>query len=839
MAKATLQTVEFQGTLQTSENAPRGTWGAVRINGAAHTARQDKAGGSGYSPVRFKGNYRRNEKGVERSAAVFDVEQQKDGRQPHSPDVMAARLNCRSVLYTTFRHTSEAPRYRIALPFAELVQISDVETDKEMMLILADRLGISDVLDTGKTGCGSFFYSPACPAERLSEARTLHVDGPHLDPSSALEEAQDRVRKRREAVAAVPKGKGSNKAANALRGKLKPIDEILPLLGYEWRGGDRWLSPYSKSGSPGVVVLTGADGIPRMCSHHQNDPLCLDVEVFGTRAHDALDLVVFDLYGAEIDIAEAMKELGKGIPERYAAPTPATIRRELEKRRETLAPEVIEEDYAGEIFTLTDRFGEAHELTEHESAELLQFYPDGPPDDLDTIEALLAIFMEERESQTAQLAEIPEIPGMVGELAAWVAGRSRRILPREVCVFTALAALSAGVANRAAVVWPQGPSALNLDILLRMGTGTGKEELRATVSALATRMGGATPFDRFGSKEGGHREMLENQHSAVVLMIDEYAKMLLAVASGKDPISKAILDWAMAAFANPFGTLTATPVKNKRDQLGPVEGPCLAAFGTCAEDPSDALAVSDVGGGFLNRKIFLSGPEVAPLKPVRQARIKVIPKDVEEGVARLGRLFAPLTRMPGLNVGSALQPVEGCPREVLPIIPDDGALTALERWQDVAEGHTQDTRDPDRVLWARAMQHVVSVAGLIALGERATDPRETFEPVEMRQEHVAAAMAVVRRSMRDLAALAETKTTRPAHGQIDAKRELLKVFLRLARGEWLSRDALRRKSKILKGPEREAALLDMEAEGTIESRERRTGKGAGRPVTEYRKSWRG
>src|SRR5262245_13092670 len=101
-----------------------------------------------------------------RSAIALDVESSKQtGEIPPSEEVAARRLGmlgvC-AVLWTTYNHQPDEPRYRIVVPIPEVVLSDDTSLllDDWLAPALAQRLGLSGVVDGSKYGASSLFFLP-------------------------------------------------------------------------------------------------------------------------------------------------------------------------------------------------------------------------------------------------------------------------------------------------------------------------------------------------------------------------------------------------------------------------------------------------------------------------------------------------------------------------------------------------------------------------------------------------------------------------------------------------------------------------------------------------------
>lgn len=103
----------------------------------------------------------------------------------------------------------------------------------------------------------------------------------------------------------------SSDLINRLRQAMPSMPDILQRHGYKYfPSNDRWLHPDSESGVPGVTVFHGDDGIDRMISHHGSDPLFLTSAVFGSTAHDVIDIEIAYRFGtSEADWKIGFKQL--------------------------------------------------------------------------------------------------------------------------------------------------------------------------------------------------------------------------------------------------------------------------------------------------------------------------------------------------------------------------------------------------------------------------------------------------------------------------------------------------------------------------------------------------
>ena len=220
-----------------------------------------------------------------------------------------------------------ANRWKVVLPLAQQASYADV-------LPLA--LGSDLILDTDKaqSRVQQVFYAPNKVSPAAPYLGMTRLDLPLLDPTDMAhplvhqcrEKYEEAERKQAERAAAAvalkvrstaPRQGGSViEAVNA----AYDLGNLLEHHGYT-RIGRKWLSPASKSGNPGVVVLRGDDGRERVYSHHgEADPLSnLN---HGGHALDAFDVLCCLDYGG--DVRRAVRELGARVSAPPPTPTPPT-----------------------------------------------------------------------------------------------------------------------------------------------------------------------------------------------------------------------------------------------------------------------------------------------------------------------------------------------------------------------------------------------------------------------------------------------------------------------------------------------------------------------------------
>lgn len=365
-----------------------------------------------------------------------------------------------------------------------------------------------------------------------------------------------------------------------------------------------------------------------------------------------------------------------------------------------------------------------YQLTEEESRHWRARFADDPSllEDPARAEEILASVMAERKAQEAGTVpprEFAPLPGAVGQIAAWTQAAAYRMVPMDICVVTAIAAMSAGVAHRAVVDWDSGPTALNIEGLIQMGSSVGKEGFRTTVKGTSAALGGATVVDDPPSKEGLHRAMLENPNRALCVMIDEYGKAAEAVSTGSRPNLQAAIEWSMKAYGLPFGRMEARSVKDPKKSLDPIENPYLCGLHTTPGDLGQGLKQEDIYGGLLGRKLYIRGPDYADAPPRGRKRVKDMPEDLKATLKAVEAVLMPLARdEQGKAVSKAA--VGGMAKRI-------GGRYALEMtevcedvfydWRDKCEARFKNAGGDPNPLWGRVPAMTISIAGLIALGD--------------------------------------------------------------------------------------------------------------------------
>ena len=211
------------------------------------------------------------------TALGFDLEVNKgDGSVPPSASEAAAIValaGVEAVIYTTYSHSPNAPRYRIFFPLTEPLPPTEL---KIALSVVAE--GIPDIshwIDQTCKDAARLFYLPAYHPDREADFEFYHVAGDILNTDTLQSlidykkrtiAAKKEAKRQRLSVYSCDRKNAVGSVIQRFNAMIK-IDDILQLHGYQ-KKGKRWLSPVSSTGVAGIHVFE--DG--RMFSHHA-DPL--------------------------------------------------------------------------------------------------------------------------------------------------------------------------------------------------------------------------------------------------------------------------------------------------------------------------------------------------------------------------------------------------------------------------------------------------------------------------------------------------------------------------------------------------------------------------------------
>jgi hypothetical protein len=260
-----------------------------------------------------------------RTLVALDVEANKQtGEIPPSPGEAVRRMRGKGwagLVYTSYSHVPlKNIRFRVVLPLSD-----EIDGELPAPEVVAEALGLSDVLDRSKLNPASVFYLPSCPSEDALDQHETHTcDGNplatawvieaagdllaerHAEQDRVANEAREQAAERREAKIAA-----GFDPDDSLIEKLRPhfdLEEVLLSHGYDKRG-TKYRHPNSQSGCYGADIKSYG-GIDRVYSHNANDPLHRDNLpdwCGGVTAIDVVDVVTILDFGG--DRTRALREL--------------------------------------------------------------------------------------------------------------------------------------------------------------------------------------------------------------------------------------------------------------------------------------------------------------------------------------------------------------------------------------------------------------------------------------------------------------------------------------------------------------------------------------------------
>ncbi len=229
--------------------------------------------GTGFVLARFSTPHRAGKNVAAVSALGFDV----DGKdQAPMPPIAAheelSRLGWEHVVYTSWSHSPNAPRYRIILALNTPLH-PDHLADAQAYVVDQMPKGIAQAIDRACLGDRArLYYAPATPPDRAGgyEFHTgglAPLNGQTLALIAATMQHQRNARKAQaSAMRARIVARGGASVIEQFN-EQHTVEEVLEHAGYT-RKGKRWVSPHSHSGTPGIVEIEG-----RIYCHHADDPL--------------------------------------------------------------------------------------------------------------------------------------------------------------------------------------------------------------------------------------------------------------------------------------------------------------------------------------------------------------------------------------------------------------------------------------------------------------------------------------------------------------------------------------------------------------------------------------
>ena len=229
--------------------------------------RQGDKDGTALICATFNGT-RSNELLHERHLVALDIEQKK--LLPTEPQVLAQILALKglaSVVWTTWSHEPERPRYRVLLPLDKpvkpLAHLGDdlkgsMVVDRLLPALVAANLGLNGMVDEGKYGASSLFYLPRHRAGATHFATAVDGDAlrvHELVPAALAYHIGYRMRS-----AQLEALHHSTEFPAELRQLIEAYNEgheltdLFPRYKYE-RHGNRYKSPYQARSSQAATAI--------------------------------------------------------------------------------------------------------------------------------------------------------------------------------------------------------------------------------------------------------------------------------------------------------------------------------------------------------------------------------------------------------------------------------------------------------------------------------------------------------------------------------------------------------------------------------------------------------
>jgi hypothetical protein len=224
----------------------------------------------------FEKRYAVNKNVTACTALVLDIERPQSGtKKPPIPDLAEetlTKLGVAYVLWTTHSHTAQEPRYRVVFPLSGVLPPNLLKM--AYSILMKQLLPFDGVIDESCFHPARLFILPCVHPERTSHFETkANIQGKWIRADRFTEvskiqlDAENWNRKQLASDKLLPPVQRENIISEF--NKSISVKELLQRAGYVPKG-ERWLSPQSCSGIPGVVVFEAAN---RVFSHHHGDAL--------------------------------------------------------------------------------------------------------------------------------------------------------------------------------------------------------------------------------------------------------------------------------------------------------------------------------------------------------------------------------------------------------------------------------------------------------------------------------------------------------------------------------------------------------------------------------------
>ena len=298
-------------------------------------------------------------------------------------------------------------------------------------------------------------------------------------------------------------------------------------------------------------------------------------------------------------------------------------------------------------------------------------------------------------------------PGFVGEIAKHIHETSLTRI-RSFSIAAGLFAVSLMAANRFYV--RRTDTSLNLYMVLSGKTGEGKEAPRKALN----RMLKHSPFisciwEKAASATGLLRAMEARHPRVFASMTDEYGLLLQGYSGVKaNPNNQLLMALILNLFGSARSTFSPTAYANRRDNIQPIDNPYFLLFGTTTPAMLLAAYTPDlIAAGMVNRILVVSA---AGHEPENTNLDFSVPENIKARIAEFAaRLvfiddedFDPFDHD---RMDSVLAPDTGLEFEA-------GGFELLNELAKVP-----DNEGTPEELWGRYREHVIRVAGVLAVGD--------------------------------------------------------------------------------------------------------------------------
>jgi hypothetical protein len=153
--------------------------------------------GRGWPIGNVRDGPRANDRVISVSSLVFDIDNKGSIITQTELETTIKDSGYRAILHSTYNHTPDNPRFRLALDISEPIKPAD---HKSLLLHVAQNLGVSDFIDTACSDLSRYFYLPRCPIERVEDYVFWSVDGDPINVEACL----DRIKLSRDSLAQRP-----------------------------------------------------------------------------------------------------------------------------------------------------------------------------------------------------------------------------------------------------------------------------------------------------------------------------------------------------------------------------------------------------------------------------------------------------------------------------------------------------------------------------------------------------------------------------------------------------------------------------------------------------------